>query len=90
MKVALLASRRMVLGFLLGGIHQGYVCETVQESKNALKSCLTQPDIGIILISRAVASLIPETIKEVKISSRLIPVISVIPDGPMLSAVCEG
>lgn len=90
MKVAVLASRRIVDGFLLGGVHMGYVCENIESSQKALDSCLQMEDIGIILVSSTVASLIPEKIREIKISPRMTPVISVIPDIVPSKMVCEG
>jgi len=90
MKVALLASRRMVTGFLLGGVHRGYVCEDVEASRAHLDACLKDSDIGIILVSRTVASMIPDRIHDLKSSSDLIPVISVIPDVPEPGPFCTG
>ena len=90
MKVALLASRRMVMGFLLGGVHIGYICENSEESQVHLETCLKDADIGIILVSRTVASMIPDKIRDIKNSLDLIPVISVIPDGPEPEPFCTG
>ncbi|PWR72374.1 V-type ATP synthase subunit F [Methanospirillum stamsii] len=80
MKVVLLGPQRMVMGFLLGGIHEGYVCEDTEESKKRLEECLVEPDIGIILISQSVADLIPDRVYAARTSPRMIPVVSVIPD----------
>ena len=90
MKVALLASRRMVMGFLLGGVHVGYICENTEESRAHLDACLKDADVGIILVSRTVASMIPDRIHDLKNSSDMIPVISVIPDGPEPEPFCSG
>jgi len=90
MKVALLASLRMVMGFLLGGVHRGYVCEDAEASRAHLDACLKDSDIGIILVTRTVASMIPDRIHDVKSSSDLIPVISVIPDVPEPGPFCTG
>ncbi len=80
MKVAILGSRRMVTGLLLGGIHMGYICENAQESQAHLEACMKNPDIGIILVSNTVASMIPEQIHRIKMSPNLVPIISVIPE----------
>ncbi|HPY60492.1 MAG TPA: V-type ATP synthase subunit F [Methanospirillum sp.] len=80
MKVALLASRRMVVGFNLGGIHAGYTCENEEEALASLERCRKDRDIGIILVSSTVASMIQDKIQEMKRSPDMIPVISVIPD----------
>ncbi|HOJ97528.1 MAG TPA: V-type ATP synthase subunit F [Methanospirillum sp.] len=90
MKIALLASRRMVTGFLLGGVHTGYVCENEEESRINLEACLKDGDIGIILVSKTVASMIPDRIQELKNSSAVIPVISVIPDVQEHMPPCSG
>jgi len=88
MKVAVLASRRIAQGFLLGGIHEAFICETEEEAKNAFKHCMDQQDIGIVLISRIVSELIPGSIQEAKKSPCMIPVISIIPDVPKPREVC--
>lgn len=80
MKVVLLASRRMVLGFLLGGIHAAYTCENMEESKKIFHECLEKPEIGIILVSRSVADMIPDSIHTARTSPRMVPIVSVIPD----------
>ncbi|WP_373839242.1 V-type ATP synthase subunit F [Methanospirillum sp.] len=80
MKVALLASRRMVMGFNLGGVHAGYTCENKEEALAHLESCHKNRDIGIILVSNTVALMIQDKIQEIKRSPEMIPVIAVIPD----------
>ena len=90
MKVALLASRRMVTGFLLGGVHIGYICENSDESRVHLEACLKDADVGIILVTRTVASMMPDRIHELKNSSAMIPVISVIPDVHEPGPNCTG
>lgn len=89
MKVVLLGPRRLVTGFLLGGIHEGFVCEQPEESGKTFERCLEQPDIGMILVSRSVADMIPEMIHQAKRSSRIVPLVSVIPDNARKLAVCE-
>jgi len=80
MKIVLLGSSRMVIGFLLGGLHKGYVCENLEEAKKVFDECLAQPDTGIILVSQSVADMIPEKVKAARTSARMVTVVSVIPD----------
>ncbi|MDX8550802.1 hypothetical protein KHC33_05555 [Methanospirillum sp. J.3.6.1-F.2.7.3] len=90
MKVAVLAFKRLSLGFLLGGVHEAFICETLDDAKQAMEICLKNSEIGVILVSKPVARMIPEMIREAKTSPRMIPVISIIPDIGDQPEVCGG
>jgi Archaeal/vacuolar-type H+-ATPase subunit F len=76
--------------FSSGGVHEAFICETLDDAKQAMEICLKNSEIGVILVSKPVARMIPEMIREAKTSPRMIPVISIIPDIGDQAEVCGG
>lgn len=65
-------------GMRLAGV-EGIVVHEKKEIKDALDNALSNPDIGIILITEKLGALIPETIDDIKLN-RKFPLLLEIPD----------
>jgi len=78
MKVVIIGDRNLVLGCALAGVKEGYEVNDLNTVREAFSRCMERNDIGIILIGARAASLIPDEIVQVKKSSRLIPVVTVV------------
>lgn len=66
------------VGMRLAGI-DGVVVHTAAEVQKALKDCVEQEDIGIVLITDTLLSLSPVTVYDIKLNRRR-PLIVEIPD----------
>lgn len=81
MKVVIIGDRTLVLGCALAGVREGYVADDINNVREVFSRSVERTDIGIILIGAEAAAMIPEEIHNAKRSLRLIPVITVVPDG---------
>ncbi|HGJ64079.1 TPA: Vacuolar H+transporting two-sector ATPase F subunit [bacterium] len=83
MKFILIGDEHTVLGYSLIGI-QGVVVKTAQEALDALSSASKDPEIGVILITQRIASLIQYEVNNARLAMS-IPVVLEIPDrqGPL-------
>ena len=83
MKFHVIADEHTVTGFKLVGL-EGEVVESADETSEALKKAFSSPDIGIIIITEKLASLVREEL-EGFIYGQAFPLIIEIPDrtGPM-------
>lgn len=88
MKVVVIAGKRQTLGFLLGGVHEGFVADPPGEAAGILDACLARDDIGVILVSEEVAKIVAARIKEVRKSPRMIPIITIIPETGLEKTSC--
>jgi V/A-type H+-transporting ATPase subunit F len=79
MKLVVIGHPEAVQGFALTGV-QGEVATNVEEVNQALDKALASKDIGIILITEDVSSLIEERMERLKLQST-IPLVVEIP-GP--------
>ncbi len=66
------------VGMRLAGI-DGVVVHTAAEVQKALKDCVEQEDIGVVLITDTLLSLSPATVYDIKLNRRR-PLIVEIPD----------
>ena len=80
MKVVVIAGKRQTLGFLLGGVHEGFVADHPDEAAGILDACLARDDIGVILVSEEVAKTVTGRIQEVRKSPHMTPIITIIPE----------
>jgi V/A-type H+-transporting ATPase subunit F len=78
--IAVIGDKDTTLGFAMAGIKQLYSIETGQEAKKAVESCLSNPDIGIVIITERLADNIREEIDKLKLDKTLYPIIIEIPD----------
>lgn len=83
MKIFVIGDEYTVLGYRLAGI-QGVVVHGSQEASDAMNKALSDPDIGIILITQRTASGIRAMVESAKLEMTT-PVVLEIPDrkGPM-------
>ncbi|MFH0966786.1 MAG: V-type ATP synthase subunit F [Methanobacteriota archaeon] len=79
MKIVIIGDKTIVLGCALAGIREGYVAGDINNAREFFSRCVERTDIGVILIGAEVAAMIPKEIQHAKRSSRLIPVITVVP-----------
>ena len=79
MKIVIIGDRSLVLGFALAGVKEGFVVIDIDTVREAFSRCIERTDIGIILIGTEAATLIPEEIHNARRSSRLMPVITIVP-----------
>jgi V/A-type H+/Na+-transporting ATPase subunit F len=77
MKILIIGHPNAVLGFSLAGVH-GKAVTTPDEVNQALDTALAAKDIGIILITQAVARLIQARVEDLKLHST-IPLVVEIP-----------
>ena len=82
MKVVLIGHPEAVQGFALVGVH-GKSATSVEEINQALDESLAAEDIGIILVTDDVASMIKERMDQLKLRSTIPLVVEIPgPDGP--------
>jgi len=83
MKFILIGDEHTVLGYSLIGI-QGVVVKNAQEALDALNSASKDSEIGVILITQRIASLIQYEVNNARLAMS-IPVVLEIPDrqGPL-------
>jgi V/A-type H+-transporting ATPase subunit F len=79
MKVLVIGHPEAVQGFALVGVH-GYVATTAQEANQALDDALSALDVGIVLVTDDVATLVEVRMDQLKLRSTM-PLIVEIP-GP--------
>jgi V/A-type H+-transporting ATPase subunit F len=79
MKILVIGHPEAVLGFSLVGVH-GQTATSAEEAHQALDSALASPDVGIILVTNGVASLIEPRMAQLKLRST-VPLVVEIP-GP--------
>lgn len=90
MKVLVIGHPEAVLGFSLVGVH-GQVATTAEEAHQALDDALAAPDVGIVLVTEDVGSLIERRMDQLKLRSTVPLVVEipgpegVRPDRPSLS-----
>ena len=88
MKVVVIAGKRQTLGFLLGGVHEGFIADPPGKAAGILDRCLARDDIGVILVSEEVAKAVTGRIQEVRRSPRMVPIITIIPETGQESSSC--
>ena len=79
MKILVIGHPEAVLGFSLVGVH-GQIATSALEANQALSSALAASDVGIILVTEDVATLIESRMAELKLHST-VPLVVEIP-GP--------
>ncbi|HXF85363.1 MAG TPA: V-type ATP synthase subunit F [Anaerolineales bacterium] len=77
MKVLVIGHPEAVLGFSLAGVH-GRVATSAEEVNRALDEALAAKDVGIILVTQDVASMIQPRMDDLKLHST-IPLVVEIP-----------
>ncbi len=79
--IAIIGDKDTTLGFAMAGIkHTFHVEPGAKDAKDAMESCLSNPDIGIVIITERVADSIREDIDKLKLDKTLYPIIIEIPD----------
>ena len=79
MRIMIIGHPQAVLGFSLVGVH-GFTATTPEEVNQALETAFSKSDVGIILITEDVASLIGPKMDQLRLRST-IPLVVEIP-GP--------
>ena len=79
MKVIVIGHPKAVQGFALVGVH-GQVAASIDEINNALDEALASKDVGIILVTEDVSSIIKERMDQLMLRST-VPLVVEIP-GP--------
>jgi V/A-type H+/Na+-transporting ATPase subunit F len=79
MKVLVIGHPEAVLGFSLAGVG-GRVASTADEVNQALDEAQASKDVGIVLVTRDVAELIPARMEHLKLRST-VPLVVEIPSG---------
>lgn len=79
MKVLVIGHLEAVLGFSLVGVH-GQAVSTAEEANQALDNALSDPDVGIVLVTDDVADLIQARMDQLMLRST-VPLVVEIP-GP--------
>jgi V/A-type H+-transporting ATPase subunit F len=94
MRILVIGHPEAVLGFSLVGVH-GQAATSTEEVNQALDRALALPDVGIILVTEDVASLIEERMTKLKLRSTVPLVVELPgpqgepPDQPSLSDVVQ-
>jgi V/A-type H+-transporting ATPase subunit F len=79
--IAVIGDKDTTLGFAIAGIKHIFYVETGQKAtKDALESCLSNPEIGVVIITERVADSIRDDIDRLKMDKTLYPIIIEIPD----------
>jgi len=79
--IAVIGDKDTTLGFAMAGIKHTFNVETGGKgAKEAIESCLADPEIGIVVITERVADSIREDINKLKFDKTLYPIIIEIPD----------
>jgi V/A-type H+-transporting ATPase subunit F len=92
MKVLVVGHPEAVLGFSLAGVN-GQAVTTADEANLALDQALASKEVGIILVTRDVAKMMPGRVEDLKLHSTIPLVVEipspegVSPDEPSLSEV---
>jgi V/A-type H+-transporting ATPase subunit F len=94
MKVLVIGYPEAVLGFSLVGVH-GQVATTVEQAHQALDEALSDPQVGIVLVTQEVADLIQSRMDQLKLRSAVPLVVEIpgpagpSPDRPSLGEVIK-
>jgi V/A-type H+-transporting ATPase subunit F len=92
MKILVIGNQEAVLGFSLAGV-QGQMVSSVEETNLALDKALSSPDVGIVLVTQDVSSMIQPRMDQLQLRSTIPLVVEipgpegVSPDQPSLSDV---
>jgi len=92
MKILVIGNQEAVLGFSLAGV-QGQMVSSVEETNLALDKALSSPDVGIVLVTQDVSSMIQPRMDQLQLRSTIPLVVEIpgpegiSPDQPSLSDV---
>lgn len=88
MHIRVIGDAQDVTGFALAGI-QGEECRTRAELVHAIENLRHDPDVGVVLLSAAVAALGDDVVSEMRNRTDL-PITIVLPPAPAREAPAEG
>jgi len=80
MKIAVIGDRAAITGFHLAGVRTGRLVTDRESAKNAFAECTSREDIGILLVTEAVADMVPEEMHKLRSDRRIFPILVEIPN----------
>lgn len=79
MKAAVIGDRNMTLGFSLAGVKKARIAQTPQETEEALKQYMSDPEIGVIMLLDSLAESIRPFMNKVQGRKEIYPIIVEVP-----------
>jgi len=79
MKAAVIGNRNMTLGFSLAGVKKMRVVETPQETEEALKHFLVDPEVGVIILLDSLAESIRPYMDKIQVKKEVFPIVVEVP-----------
>jgi len=79
MKAAVIGDRNMTLGFSLAGVKKARIAQTPQETEEALKHYMDDPEVGVIMLLDSLAESIRPFMNKLQGRKEVYPIIVEVP-----------